>query len=693
MSYTNKDLDNAIAYSNNRYTLRVLNKLNSTHPHLVSHIKYSIEQANADDDYYYTEAFKNKAIKVTVTIPEKLCTKLSCNSINGEKTCTRSDEVSYYAIGDQADFELRCQPACFNLTTHPAIDEETGEEQVQMLRLSYNDDYGCIFIPPGSVWQEVPFYRSESKYEHRLNDLPVGFNMVKGDKTNYSQISYKYNKAYCDAFYDKWNPSTGKCDLKWWEKVLYAVVGEQIVKIVKAGIVVASTGNKSDYPDMNLPTVPEVDPIFKLYGWKQDINSDFILPSSDFEFDGTNNNKIFRESIMKNSRLKVLDYEHNVNIIKILKNRKNQISSNLRRRLEQQQNNYKIILNDQDLSQLHSIKLSAKNKPTIKFRSITKEGEEDDLSVIEYVGMILNGLLQSAMTPAFWEDVGIGILSDAILDQIKTVFRKLANDIIPKLTVRLLEVSGTVLAKVFANSIIATITQTFSKIIIKTVSKIMVQLTKLVAELASVVGVILAIITFFDILLSIWDPLGFNNKFDEEILTSVTQSSDLAMRQSLEVAIPRMNFSIMSNMMLSAEEIIDESLHCYKHIYEYLDSLTVNSEGSRLDKGDEINVSNVDEGELNDSLIVNSKYITPREIYDFEKEHADRMGFFKTSNKAIVATAAMGILLMFAGLPLIALIAFIIMIALINVSYLNSSTLNFGKIMKDFDSVRLRYFI
>nr|AHK25006.1 envelope protein p74 [Penaeus monodon nucleopolyhedrovirus] len=128
------------------------------------------------------------------------------------------------------------------------------------------------------------------------------------------------------------------------------------------------------------------------------------------------------------------------------------------------------------------------------------------MDIVEYMSAIIGGLFASVFTPDFWVDIGIGIVSDVILDEVKVIFRQLANDIIPKLTVKILEASGSVLTKVFANSIISTVTQTFSKIMIKTVSKVMIQLAKITAEIASVVGVILAILTIFDLLLSLWDP-------------------------------------------------------------------------------------------------------------------------------------------------------------------------------------------
>ncbi len=686
MDYTNKDMDNAIAYSNNRYMLGVLNTLYTKLPHLISHLNYSIEQADPDKDYYYHSSFQTKAIKVKITIPEKLCDKISCNSVRGEKTCTRNDVADYYIIGDEAEFQRRCQPACFNLTDDPYIDEETGEEQVQMLRLSYNDRYGCIILPPAIVWHEIPFYRSDVRYEHRMNDLPAGFNLDKPDTSTYSQLTYKYNKSYCEAFYNEWDGK--KCVTTIQDKILYAVVGESIIKLVKAGIESINSGFKTDYKKVDFPDIPEIEPQFLLDGWRRDINDDFVVPPVDFELPPMSQ-IIYRETLYDHTKLQDSVQDTNMNIIKFLKQKQGQISSNLRRRIEA---NYKLVINDTELSDIENVKKFNKTHSNIKLRTILNsklKNDSEDIEIGEYIINIISAIFSSLTDSNFWLDMGIGIVSDVLLDQIKVVFRKLANELIPQITKKLLAVSGKVFSKVFASSLISTITNTMSKIMIKTVSKVMIQLTKLVAEIASVVGIILAIISIFDILLTIWDPLGFNNKFDEDVIKSVIESSDISMRKSLGVAIPQMSFNMFSNMIMTSEEIIEEGLNCYRHIYEYLDSLTVNSEGSRIDKGDEIDINNFDEDHVVDTTIVNSKHVTTKELYDYEYEHSQRMLFFKNTKKVIITTAIFGFLFLFMDLKLMAMLVFLIMLVLICLVYFNSSAVNIGKMIQDYKSFRI----
>nr|WOZ57646.1 PIF-0 [Menippe mercenaria nudivirus] len=673
MSYTNKDIDNGIAYSNNRYWLKMINVLYDRYPHLTSHLEYSITQADPDVDYYYPPTFKSKAIKVTTRIPKKLCEKLSCNSVTKDRACTKMDPASYYIVGDTDNFKLQCQPSCYNLLNDPVIDDESGEEQVQMVRLHYNDPHGCVITPASNIWHEHPFYRSETVYEERLNDLPAGFNQAKEDPYSYSGITYEYNKPYCDAFFDQWDGSKRTCVKKWWEIVAYAVVGESIIKLAKAGIQEAQNGYKSSYPPVNFPPIPDIQDIWTVEGWKNDIDNSFIVPPPDYEITTT---AIFREKSDNIEPIVVSDVMKHISFLKKVKNSQRQLSNTLRRKLEE---SYDLkVLNTHELNEITKIKTFNKTYPSLYFEH--KESG-DTQSAGEIIQNIIGSLLESVFTPAFWVDIGLGVSMDVILKQMKILFRKLANDIIPKLTAKLLTYTGKVFSKVFAKSVYATIANATAKIVVKTVSKIMLQLAKLMAEVASIVGIILAIMSVFDILLTIWDPLGFNNKFDESIIASVTRSSEIAMKRDLEIAVPLMTFDIFINMSLSTELILDESLNSFFHIYEYLDALTVNSEGSRIDKGSEISVDI--NGDNVDQSISDSKLITPKEIFDYENDHSERMKYFNTSMKVITPLLIIGVLFMVLEIWFVVILVVILLILIMMSSYVNITTVNIGKLLKN----------
>lgn len=651
----------------------MMNKMYTNFPHLTSHLEYSLELANPDDDYYYPSSFSSKAISLKINIPEKLCEKLSCNSAMSDSTCLRSTPAAYYRVGDDANFERHCEPSCFHLLNDPVLDDETGEEQVQMVRLKFTEKYGCVILPPAILWHEFPFYRSTEKYEQRVNDLPIGFDKAPENPYSYSGVNYKYNKTYCDAFYDQWSEEKQTCVVKWYERLLYAVVGEFITKMVKAGIDSIANGPKSYY---NLPpSIPEIPPIEDVWlvdNWKKDINESFILPPIDFEFDTTF--KSYRENEDLNTPIFQSPYKKKLHFIHKIKRQNTHLSSIIRRKIDE----YGMyVLTEKELLNIKSLKQNQRHKILdIKFKKTPTSESEDVNSIVE---SILEGLSETLLSSAFWLDIGFGQASDFILDQVKNITKKLANEIIPKLTKMLIKTSTKVFSEVFAKSFVSTVSQCVSKILIKTVSKIMIQLTKLMAEIASVVGIVLAIITILDIVLMIWDPLNFNGKFNEDVLESVVSQSDVGLRMSLGVAVPEMSFELFANMCLTSEEILDICIHSFFDNYDYLDSLEVNSEGTRIYKGFEFNLSDIDQNKTINDGIVYSKYATQKELFTYERDHALRMKFYKHSNKLILAFSFVGCTLMLCELYIIALIFFLIALVFVFLSFLNTINLNVGK--------------
>lgn len=694
MSYTTQDIDNAIEYSNQRLVLKYINLMYIKWPHLISHMEYEIVQADPENDYYFTDLFQPWAIRVETKLPSKLCEKISCNSAKEKTTCVRNETASYYRVGDDANFERHCEPACYHLSDDPIYDEETGEEQTQMIRLGYYKDR-CVILPPALVWQEFPFYRSTEVYEERMNDLPLGFNRDTDLAYTYSGRSYKYNKNYCDAFYDQWDGGKEKCVVKWYERILYAVVGEAITKMVKAGIDAIGGGPPSGYDiPNNLPEIPAIEDVWTYAGWKGDINLNFIVPPEDFQLSVIDPTKIYREVPNKNTRIKVDIYKKRVKLVKLLRRKKRSITNSLRKKLE---NEYTLYISKKENDEMVTIEEYNKNYPNadirdlthddIKFKKKTKTGEEEvdeNANFFDSLGNIIGALLSAIATPDFWIDVGIEEISEELLKQFKKVAIKLADEIIPKLTNIILKTTTKMLSRVFAKSLFATVAQCTTKILIKTLSKVLIKLTKLMAEIASVVGIILAILTLFDIILTIWDPLNFNNKFDETIISSVMEQSDESIRMELEMAVPEMTFDLLSNLILSPDDILNTCVTSFTDIYQYLDSLTINSEGSRIIKGFELDPSVMNPDSVLNDGVVNSKMLSPHDIYLFEKDHAIRMRYFKMGKKTMYALFGIASLFLIMELYMYALLIFVLILLLVFLYYLNTANLNVGKYTEDF---------
>lgn len=280
--YTTADRNYANIYANQRLSLLVLKKLYTAAPHLASHLEVAIGQADRTTDYYYANNFAQRAIKVKIKIGETACNKISCNSAKADGICGVTEQASYYRIGDADNFQLQCQPACFNLSKK--VEYNDGEAKTQMVNTKFRNGK-CIIFPSITSWMEHPLYRSSQRYEARVNDLPVGFNLGPENPLTTSGLSYEYNKSYCDSFFDEWSAAQKNCVTSIWMRLANAVVGESIIKYVRAGIQKLVTGSTFIRPDLG--PVPSIENIWTVKGWSEDINTSFTLPDPDLSLDET----------------------------------------------------------------------------------------------------------------------------------------------------------------------------------------------------------------------------------------------------------------------------------------------------------------------------------------------------------------------------------------------------------------------
>lgn len=276
-NYTQVDMDNASLYANQRLKLHYIKLINEKYPHIGGDLIYTIKQADSDKDYYYPNSFKSNAIMVDVNITKELCEKISCNSATNKGACKVDEEASLYRVGDTDTFKIQCEPACFNLKNQTVFDDD-GNESVQSYKFKWNNNDKCEFVNSAVTWMELPIYRSLEIYEKRLNDLEIGFNY--DDDLDL----YFYNKYYCNVYFDDFDSGKKNCKTKWYDTIANVVVGENIMKLAKAGISYLKNGN-TIIPS-GLPNPPAIDTKWKLENWKKSINEKFIVPNTEITLDG-----------------------------------------------------------------------------------------------------------------------------------------------------------------------------------------------------------------------------------------------------------------------------------------------------------------------------------------------------------------------------------------------------------------------
>ncbi|XP_063244581.1 uncharacterized protein LOC134544769, partial [Bacillus rossius redtenbacheri] len=148
-------------------------------PHLASHLEVAIGQADRTTDYYYPNNFAQRAIKLRITESGMLI-------------------ISNFSVNLHV------------LISRKRFEYNDGEAKTQMVNTKFRNGK-CIILPSITSWMEHPLYRSSQRYESRVNDLPVGFNLGPENPLTTSGLSYEYNKSYCDSFFDEWSAAQKNC--------------------------------------------------------------------------------------------------------------------------------------------------------------------------------------------------------------------------------------------------------------------------------------------------------------------------------------------------------------------------------------------------------------------------------------------------------------------------------------------------
>lgn len=266
--YTQDDLANAEKFCKPNTIIRTINKLYTKAPHLTSWLEYEIRDATLKD-YYYPATLKHCSKVMTVKISKSLCENLSCNPMKEKSSCVHNEPASYYYVGDDNSYDVQCQPACFN-TINVADFPKRDAKAPQTLMLNWNNASNeCHLANAQTVtYLEKPFYRSKTKYEVRVNDMPTGFSRIEDKKNIFGAgMAYIPNKTYCQ-YYDRTLMSDLSCDLKPYEKFLDAIVGQTLINYIKSGIRMLQNNN-IPFPLPELDPLPSLKEIHTLEGWKK----------------------------------------------------------------------------------------------------------------------------------------------------------------------------------------------------------------------------------------------------------------------------------------------------------------------------------------------------------------------------------------------------------------------------------------
>jgi len=263
------------------------------------------------------------------------------------------------------------------------------------------------------------------------------------------------------------------------------------------------------------------------------------------------------------------------------------------------------------------------------------------------------------------------VLVDGLLDSIKIAAKRVVQLATPTMLRFLNTLTGPMYSRVFAVAFRSTMTKMIVTVSLKTATRFLIVLARMAALASSVIGIILIIISVFDIILSFWDPLGFGQKYPPEFLNLLMRQSDAALRRDFQMTEPRLIFDALAFILLTEEEIIDASFTSFIWMFEYFNALEVNSEGSRIYRGNEILLDTSKATESQDLANLRLNIPTHTDFFNFEIDHLNRWNISKLLHNISLGVIGIALCLVLFKMTLPAMILLFLVMVLYFFCYYN----------------------
>lgn len=534
-TFTAEDKDNASKFAHYNDTVRALTAMYKKAPHIVSWLKVETRPAT-QQDYYFPDKLASFARVITVTVTKDACERISCNPYKEDGVCTDKDVASYYRIGDGADYGVQCQPACFNLAAEPKFNVETKQREPDTPLLAYNErECACrLEHAPMRAWLEKPWHRHDTHYKHRVNDMPTGYTRVPDPHsvlgTGYTYVS---NPTYCNYFDRSFDTETGDCELTGGLNLsVDLLVGVALLDTAKSLYRQITTGNPLPLPQ-DLPAIPSSDNMESKYVldlWKKEINSNFQIPE-------------------------IYD----------------------------------------SIGALHEMFTTQEGRTHRGKRSVLQPDNENEGSVnwTEQSKVFLVGLLKIICTdPEFHMQVTFDIMMDRIMDllskqmlRMSEVFAKMATSQIVKSSMKSITMRAATISMQLAirKYIVGYVFSTAAKTAMRTGAVVL-----------GYVGVAILVLSIVGIVLTFADPYNMQGMGAGFLPKRLYTEAERSLRESLNSSNTDFTFDQLRALVLTHDENASICVQLFSDMYLYLNSLEVNSDGNRIEKGEKIPVADYD---------------------------------------------------------------------------------------------------
>lgn len=518
--FTDADAQACELFAATNTKIRTIRLLYQKAPHLASKLRYSVRDA-LPTDYFIPDVLAHACKVVEISFTKDLCSALSCNPTTENGVCRPTAKASYYYVGDDG-YDVQCQPACFNTAVRHTYAQD-GSRAPDTPMLNYHSGK-CRVVPANIVtFLEKPFFRSDTVYEYRKNDMPTGFSRTTADDNPYGcGLDYRNNAAYC-KYYDRVLQEDGSCGLQWWETGLDAVVGMSLVNTVKSNVRVLHDGGRPFAAPDGLPELPAaLEPRHTVDGWKSDVDPSFTVP---------------------------------------------------------------------ELVDTRPVGVRRKRDVDVDVDG-EKTASGDDW--VRCMRDAMLSVLEQIMTDSsFWVQTGVGIVSEAALDTLKSLCKRIVEKVSLSLVKRVPLTFTSVGANVLKTGLKSACAKLVTDALVRTTSKTAIAIAKLTAAAVSVVGWLTMAATLLDVLFTVWDPYGYKNMFPPSLPHDMMAGGERTLRLLAGSPTVDYEFESLVSLLLTEDEIMNVHVESLRDRITYLDALTVNSEGTRIEKGPTIEFDGV----------------------------------------------------------------------------------------------------
>lgn len=278
----------------------------------------------------------------------------------------------------------------------------------------------------------------------------------------------------------------------------------------------------------------------------------------------------------------------------------------------------------------------------------------------------------------FWIDLGKDVALDGVLASTKDISKWLGEKISKTYAKLAMQKTTNGFGEHVINAgLRSSLRATIRDVSMRAALKIVMTSAKFVALSVSVFGIFLIISTALNLLFTFWDPFGYQNMLEPSIPQDMFVAGEKALLKAAKQKNVDFGFQNLVTILLSDDEVMSIRNETFFERMIYLNALEVNSEGTRIDKGEIVHVSGeYREVELNTAI---NKITAKQHNLDHIdlKLYNDRFILRVRLNKYLATmsmlTAIISVALVFAGfnfLGFLLLLFFIILLVIASLSIL-----------------------